>query len=214
MNIAVITNDALRQELTAQMAPGNADGITWLHSPALVPGAEAYIDLLFENNPAHKDLLKNLRPSLIIVNAVGQTLSKLPQGFVRFNGWPTFLQRKITEAASNDADKKRRTEEIFLGLGKQINWVPDAAGFIAARITSLVINEAYLALEENFSSKEDIDTAMKLGSGSPWGPFEWATRIGLKNILSLLTQMEQENPGYRPSALLQKSIPHEPDTHH
>ena len=43
---------------------------------------------------------------------------------------------------------------------------------------------AYLALEEHVSTKEEINTAMKLGTNYPFGPFEWANAIGANNILN------------------------------
>ena len=49
---------------------------------------------------------------------------------------------------------------------------PDIPGFISARVVSMIINEAYFALEEEVSSKEEIDTAMKLGTNYPYGPFD------------------------------------------
>ena len=40
----------------------------------------------------------------------------------------------------------------------------------------------FLQLGENVSTRDEIDTAMKLGTNYPFGPFEWAEKIGLKNI--------------------------------
>src|ERR1700710_2457559 len=49
------------------------------------------------------------------------------------------------------------------------------------RVVAMIINEAYYALDAGVSSKESIDLAMKLGTGYPYGPFEWADRIGLRS---------------------------------
>jgi 3-hydroxybutyryl-CoA dehydrogenase len=37
-------------------------------------------------------------------------------------------------------------------------------------------------LQEGTASKEDIDTSMKLGTNYPFGPFEWANKIGIKHV--------------------------------
>ena len=67
-----------------------------------------------------------------------------------------------------------------------------------------IINEAYLSLEEEVSTKEEIDTAMKLGTNYPFGPFEWAVRIGIERIYELLKEMAVKDKHYEPAALLKK----------
>jgi 3-hydroxybutyryl-CoA dehydrogenase len=68
----------------------------------------------------------------------------------------------------------------------------------------MIINEAYFALEDGVSSKEEIDIAMQLGTNYPYGPFTWGRIIGLKNIYDLLLKMAEINSRYKPSALLEK----------
>ena len=66
----------------------------------------------------------------------------------------------------------------------------------------MIINEAFFALEDNVSSKAEIDTAMKLGTNYPFGPFEWAAVMGLENILALLQKLYTTDSRYKPSQLL------------
>jgi 3-hydroxybutyryl-CoA dehydrogenase len=80
--------------------------------------------------------------------------------------------------------------------------VPDVPGFIAPRVVTMIINEAYFALAENVSTKTEIDLAMKLGTNYPFGPFEWAEKIGLKNIAELLGTLSRVNKRYEPAPLL------------
>ena len=68
----------------------------------------------------------------------------------------------------------------------------------------MIINEAYFALEEEVSTKDEIDIAMKLGTNYPFGPFEWAERIGVENVYELLNHLSISNKRYKPSRLLQK----------
>jgi 3-hydroxybutyryl-CoA dehydrogenase len=70
----------------------------------------------------------------------------------------------------------------------------------------MIINEAWFALEEGISTKEEIDTAMKLGTNYPYGPFEWGNRIGLKNIYALLDKLNKTNDRYRPAELMKKQV--------
>ena len=66
----------------------------------------------------------------------------------------------------------------------------------------MIINEAYHALDEEVSTKEQIDIAMKLGTNYPYGPFEWSEKIGLKNVVQLLQNLATQDERYVISALL------------
>ena len=202
MKVVVITNAQLKEELLAQGIQDNAQ-VEWQHEPEPVTGADGYIDLLFSLSEERIDKLRKLQPAAVIVNSVINILDELPAGFTRFNGWKSFLRRPIVEIAGTDANKPM-AEKIFSCFNKTIEWMPDVPGFITARVISTIINEAYFTLDENVSTKEEIDTAMKLGTNYPYGPFEWSEKIGLKNVYELLTELTKTNSRYIPSSLLQK----------
>ena len=203
MKIAVVADELLKQELLTQGLATDAS-VEWLSEIKAVPGADCYIDLLFSAGPERIKALQQLQPAVIIVNAVTGTLDELPGNFIRINGWPTFLKRSLVEASGTNEDRKEKAEKIFLVFNKTIEWVPDIPGFITPRVISMIINEAYFTLSEKVSSKENIDTAMKLGTNYPYGPFEWGEKIGLKNIYDLLTRLTITNSRYEPAALLKK----------
>ena len=202
MKIVVITNDAQKEELLTQGIQ-DAMQLEWQHEPEPVADADGYIDLLFSLSAERMDKLKKLQPSVILVNSIINTLDELPDGFTRFNGWPGFLKRPLTELAGPE-ENRATVQNIFSGFNKATEWVPDIPGFITPRIISTIINEAYFTLAEKVSTKEEIDTAMKLGTNYPYGPFEWAEKIGLKNVYALLAKLAETNSRYTPSSLLQK----------
>ena len=208
MKLVVLSTEALQKELLTQ-GVGNGFELEWQSDIKNMEEADGYIDLLFTNSAERIDKLKQLpagpagQPATIIVNAVNTTLDELPAGFIRFNGWNSFLKNPLLEAAGAAADKEK-AENIFSCFNKKIEWVPDIPGFITPRVICMIINEAYFTLEEKVSTKQEIDTAMKLGTNYPYGPFEWSTIIGLKNVFHLLTILAQTNSRYTPSALLQK----------
>lgn len=72
-------------------------------------------------------------------------------------------------------------------------------GFHYPRVISMIVNEAYFALEENLATAEAIDLAMKNGVNYPLGPVEWGQKIGIKYIVDLLTEYSEitEDPRYR-----------------
>ena len=75
-----------------------------------------------------------------------------------------------------------------------------------ARILATIINEAYYTWEEEVSTREEIDIAMKLGTNYPMGPFEWGRRIGLEKVADLLTVLSRNNSRYTPSNSLLKAV--------
>ena len=164
--------------------------------------AACVIDLLFDGSNERIAVLRNF--SLVIINSVIHSLSRLNVPFVRINAWPGFLQRTIIEASCINTDLKQQAENIFAGFNKQTCWLDDKTGFATARVLATIINEAWFALQENVSTKNEIDTAMKLGTNYPFGPFEWCERIGVKNIYGLLNELAKTDSGYEPAALLKK----------
>lgn len=118
-----------------------------------------------------------------------------------FNGWRGFVEKENWEIAG---EASKNINELLSIIGKKPLKVPPIPGMVSPRVIAMMINEAWFALAENVSSKTDIDTAMKLGTNYPYGPFEWGERIGLKNIYRLLKQLELSDPIYAPAPLLTK----------
>lgn len=205
MHLVVLSNADLRKELLSQTSEP-AFEITWVTDVQQLmnhTGADAYLDLLFENTPERIQQLKSLAAP-VIINSVINTLGETDTGFIRINGWPGFLHTPTVEASGTNEAAKALAEQIFQQLGKTLCWVPDQAGFVTPRVVSAIINEAYFALEEGVSTKEEINTAMKLGTNYPYGPFEWAAKAGLRNIYRLLQKLEKEHSRYVPSEWLWK----------
>jgi 3-hydroxybutyryl-CoA dehydrogenase len=206
MLIVVLANESLKTELLSQGINKNVQ-VVWITEPEALYNyteADAYMDLLFQNNTERTKLLMQFQPKPILVNSVVPTLSQLPDGFARFNGWHTFLKRSVIEAACIDEKMKIKATEIFSLFNKKVEWTPDIPAFISARVIAMIINEAYFALNEEVSTKEEIDTAMKLGTNYPYGPFEWSEKIGLKNVYELLCTLAKTNKRYEPAGLLKK----------
>ena len=60
--------------------------------------ADAYIDMLFEFETSRVELLKTLSGP-VLINDVSFTLKEIEAPFIRFNGWPTFLDKPVIEAS-------------------------------------------------------------------------------------------------------------------
>jgi 3-hydroxybutyryl-CoA dehydrogenase len=197
MQIAVRSN-AQQQEEWLQKGAGHASVhfITDLAALAHTPFT-AFVDLLFTPGTVHPPLPPG---TIVVVHAVTATCSELPEGAIRINAWPGFLQRPVTELAAATDTARQQAAELMDALEWPYQLVPDIPGMITSRVVAGIINEAYFALEEDLSSRQEIDTAMKLGTNYPYGPFEWAEKIGVREVHSLLQALQRTDERYAPAA--------------
>jgi len=206
MMLVVLANEQLKEEL---LSTGINDSckVHWVNSPKDVSSyadADAVIDLLFEPNGHDSSHLTDLLKRPVFVNSMNKTIAEIGLPVIRINAWPGFLKRSVAEVCFANDTNKNEAEKILGLLNRKAEWVPDIKGFISTRVVSTIINEAYFALEENVSTKEEVDIAMKLGTNYPYGPFEWSKKIGLKNIAKLLTELSLTEKRYQPAGRLLK----------
>jgi 3-hydroxybutyryl-CoA dehydrogenase len=103
---------------------------------------------------------------------------------------PSHLQRSMVEGGSLG----RKSGRGFYDYGEEgkVEGEPaEPQEDISLRITSCIVNEAFLALSEGVATAEDIDRAMKLGANYPKGPFEWAEEIGARSIVRTLDSLRE-----------------------
>lgn len=201
MTVAILADELLKQEWNAKKIPGHVV-VVWADSirSLLIIDADVYIDLLFEMDAERTGQLKKLLPKPVIVNSVAYTTKAIGADFVRINAWPTLLQRSLTELAAPEGYDTTLIETVF----DKCQLVPDIPGMITARVIAMIVNEAYYTLGAEVSSKEEIDTAMKLGTNYPYGPFEWSERIGLKRIYELLKVLSRADARYAIAPALER----------
>jgi 3-hydroxybutyryl-CoA dehydrogenase len=206
MIIVVITEGKTERDLAAFFPASGNDWVVVRTAAEAnnYPDADLYIDLDFINEPGRVDALRRLLPGVVFVNAVVPTLEEIGYPFVRINGWPGFLERNIHEVVVSK-EAAVLLAGIYERLGREYRLVPDTPGMISGRILATIINEAYYTWEEEVSTMEEIDIAMKLGTNYPLGPFEWGRRIGLEKVAGLLTVLSRNNGRYTPSNSLLKA---------
>jgi len=98
--------------------------------------------------------------------------------------------------------------QFSMDLNKKPVIVKNCPGFVVNRYLLPQINEAVKMLEEGVATKEDIDSAIKLGLNHPMGPFELADLIGLDVCLSILEVMSEgfNDDKFIPSKLLIEKV--------
>jgi 3-hydroxybutyryl-CoA dehydrogenase len=118
-------------------------------------------------------------------------------------------EAKMVEVAGGLRSSQEAVEAglaFFTALGKEAVHVGDGPGMILARVVSMLANEAASALEDGVASAQDIDTAMKLGVAYPFGPLEWADRLGLDLVYQTVRTLQQDygDDRYRPAVRLRR----------
>jgi 3-hydroxybutyryl-CoA dehydrogenase len=203
MTVIVVANVEQQEEIRSKNTNPLVK-VIFIENDTELPGGYDY-DAIFYLYPSQIAGINRHDKKPVIINSVTETLKEnnLPINFSRINGWPGFLKRQIWEVASGDPEK---TGIIFEQLGWSVVFIKDEPGLVSARVVSMIVNEAFFALEEGISTVEEIDVAMKLGTNYPYGPFEWLGKIGIPNIYRLLHKLSAMDKRYSVAPLLEQKF--------
>ena len=185
--------------------------------------AETYCALELTNTSVEakkKNLLdfeKTLRPSTIIITSSTTitvteqcTWVSAPGRLIGLGALPSLLQGSLLEFAPSpmsDESTITAAKEFAGALDKEPAIVQDSVGLVLPRIICMLANEACFAMMEGVAQGTDIDTAMKLGTNYPYGPLEWAERIGLRQVHAVITSLHRSygEERYRVAPLLARA---------
>jgi enoyl-CoA hydratase/3-hydroxyacyl-CoA dehydrogenase len=83
-----------------------------------------------------------------------------------------------------------------------------ARKFDVQRLNAVATNETARLIYDDVAEPEDIDTAMKLGTGWPQGPCEQADKLGLDSLLAKLKELHEKygEEVYKPCPLLEDYV--------
>lgn len=204
MQIVVLADEVGKEEFMAKKLNANIQ-VTFAGSFSNLRNYRTADAFFILEKELDKTNINALEGKPVFINSTIYTLKELelPENCSRINGWPTFINREIWEIATKN---KNAVKEIFEKLECKYITVADEPGLVSARIISMIINEAYFALGEDVSSKDEIDLAMKLGTNYPYGPFEWSTKIGLQKIYTLLEKLSKTDSRYNIAAAMKNEI--------
>ncbi len=174
---------------------------------ALLPQAFLVFDFLLHEQPERLTQYNNAgrgQKLIVFCNAPKLQLAALAaaHGPVNFhlcgvNALPTFFNREVMEVSVLRQDSTREVDKTFVFLGTLYELVQDRVGMVTPRVICMIINEACFTLQEGTATQEDIDQSMKLGTNYPFGPFEWANKIGIKNVYELLEAVYEDTKDER-----------------
>ena len=111
---------------------------------------------------------------------------------------------EIIKTSATSDETYQIVKNLALKMGKTPITATDSPCFVTSRLIQTLINEAIFCLHEGISTREEIDTALKLGMNHPMGPLELADFIGLDVVLSMQEALYKgfKEPKYRPCSLL------------
>jgi 3-hydroxybutyryl-CoA dehydrogenase len=125
-----------------------------------------------------------------------------------FNPAPVQDFVEIVRTVVTDDAVVEQVREFAERIGKQAVICEDKAGFIANSLLFGYLNHAASMYEQKYASREDIDTAMRLGCGLPMGPLALLDLIGLDTAYQILDTMYREGRDrlHAPSPVLKHMV--------
>jgi len=215
MNILVIGDQINLQELRQKF--GDKHEYSWVNehrdAEKYLLSNEVVFDFIIDEEPYQFEIYLEHSATVFIntckislgelVHLVGGPITSRIFGF---NGMPTLFNREILEVSVRKPEDDALLRSLCEQLKTSFQVVEDRVGLVTPRIVCMIINEAYYAAQEGTATREDIDLAMKLGTHYPYGPFEWAQRIGIKHVYELLEALydDTRDERYKICPLLKK----------
>lgn len=109
-------------------------------------------------------------------------------------------------AASNGAAADCAAK-VLAALGRPAVELPDRPGLIVMRTLAQLANAAADAVLERVADETGVDAALRFGANYPFGPLEWAERVGGEALVAVLDAIADETGEamYRPSHYLRRT---------
>ncbi|MFY1687624.1 3-hydroxyacyl-CoA dehydrogenase family protein [Plantactinospora sp. WMMB782] len=169
--------------------------------------ALAEVDLVIEAVPERLDLKRRLfaeldricRPGAILASntsslsvteiAVATGRPDRVLGMHFFNPAPVMKLVEVVRTVTTSAEAVGAVQALCARLGKVGVTIADRAGFVANALLFGYLNQAIAMVESGYATREEIDTAMRLGAGLPMGPLTLLDLIGLDTAYEILETM-------------------------
>lgn len=180
------------------------------------------IEVILENMEAKLHLFPALdailKPSALLLSNTSSlnitqmgAVTKRPDkvcGLHFFNPAPVMKLVEVVRTISTSEETIEQVQQFARSLGKTPVLAKDTAGFIVNFLLIPYLIAAIRMLENGVASRDDIDTAMKLGCGYPMGPFTLLDYVGLDTTLWAAEAIYEEykDPLYAPPPLLRRMV--------
>ena len=125
-----------------------------------------------------------------------------------FNPVPVMALVELVTTVMSDPGVEDRAQAYAESVGKTVIRAKDRAGFVVNMLLIPFMLGAVRMYETGVATREDIDTAMRLGANHPMGPLELADFVGLdttKYVADVLYE-EFKEPMYASPPLLTRMV--------
>ena len=179
---------------------------------------EAVVERMEEKMHIFTALDHVLKPDALIVSNTSSlsitqlaALTKRPEkvcGLHFFNPAPVMKLVEVIRTLESSPLTLETVTQFATSLGKTPVQAKDTAGFIVNFLLIPYLLAAIRMLESGMATRDDIDTAMRLGCGYPMGPFMLLDAIGLDTTLWAAEAIYEEykDPLYAPPPLLRRMV--------
>jgi len=179
---------------------------------------EAVLENMEEKLRLFPALDKILKPDALILSNTSSlsvtqmgAVTKRPDkvcGLHFFNPAPVMKLVEIVRTISTSEETIETVRQFAISLGKTPVLARDTAGFIVNFLLIPYLLAAIRMLENGQATRDDIDTAMKLGCGYPMGPFTLLDYVGLDTTMWAAEAIydEYKDPLYAPPPLLRRMV--------
>jgi 3-hydroxybutyryl-CoA dehydrogenase len=116
--------------------------------------------------------------------------------------------RTLMVSPATDPVYRDAAHAMLAADGQTVIVINDSPGFVAQRVVAMIVNVGCQIAQRNVAAPADIDKAVKLGLGYPYGPLEWGDLIGPARICHILDCLQRfyGEPRYRPSPWLKRRV--------
>jgi 3-hydroxybutyryl-CoA dehydrogenase len=179
---------------------------------------EAVIENMEEKLQLYPALDHLLKPEALLLSNTSSlnitqmgAVTKRPDkvaGLHFFNPAPIMQLVEVIRTISTSEETLTTVRQFAQSLGKKPVVAKDTAGFIVNFLLIPYLISAIRMLENGMATRDDIDTAMKLGCGYPMGPFTLLDYVGLDTTLWAADAIynEYRDPLYAAPPLLRRMV--------
>ncbi|QWB22080.1 MULTISPECIES: 3-hydroxyacyl-CoA dehydrogenase family protein [Streptomyces] len=192
-----------RERLTEQDRAGILARVRTSTDLRTAADADLVIEVAPESYEVKQQIFRELdgivRPGTILAtgtNALSVTRlaaeSSRPErvlGLHFFNPAPAMRLVEVVSSVLTAPAAVTAVTDLALDLGKEPVAVGDRPGFVADGLLFGYLNQAAAMYEAKYASREDIDSAMRLGCGLPMGPLALLDLIGVDTARTVLEAM-------------------------
>ncbi|MDD3824601.1 MAG: 3-hydroxybutyryl-CoA dehydrogenase [Anaerolineae bacterium] len=158
--------------------------------------------------PSHAILASNTSSLCITEMASATKRGDKVLGIHFFNPVPVMPLIEFVRTILTSDETMQTAREFGASLGKTMVTAKDTPGFIVNRLLIPYILDAVRVYENGLATREDIDTAIKLGLNHPMGPLTLLDFVGLDTTLFIADAMfeEYKDERYAAPPLLRRMV--------